>query len=266
MSLVSRATVLFACAVAALFVSFGVHAQSVAPNRVEISGGSYPPFYPSEEGQVTVVTPFLLDVMPVTNAQYRAFVTANPRWAKEAVAPLFADEDYLKHWSEAEGSPVRDAAPVTNVSWFAARAYCAWAGGRLPTEAEWELVARADESRVDATDDPDFLRRILAFYSRPRNEPADVGESTGNVWGLHDLHGLIWEWVEDFNSSLVSSDNRQSNDAQNNRFCGGAALTAEDTREYATFMRFAFRSSLQPSYAVHNLGFRCAADISEQPQ
>lgn len=58
------------------------------------------------------------------------------------------------------------------------------------------------------------------------------------------MHGVVWEWVYDFNGSLVSSDNRESGDAAAERYCGGAALGAIDIANYAAFMRYAFRSSL----------------------
>ena len=101
----------------------------------------------------------------------------------------------------------------------------------------------------------------LAFYSRPRGKLPEVDAAAPNPLGLRGMHGVIWEWVEDFNASLVSPDNRQDGDPERKRFCGGAAVGAEDVEDYATFMRLAFRSSLEATYAVHNLGFRCARSI-----
>ena len=247
--------------------TLGTHAEAHEDEHemVLITGGTYEPFYPTTDDEQVQVEPFLLDVHPVTNAGFEAFVADNPNWARGQVPPLFADSDYLGAWASPDEPQLNPDAPVSLVSWFAARAYCEARGARLPTEAEWEFVGRADTEQVDATDDPAFLQEILNFYAQPRQDPPPVARGEPNYWGVYDMHGLIWEWVEDFNSSLVSADNRQQNDPQNSRFCGGAALGAEDNREYATFMRFAFRSSLEPSYTVRNLGFRCAADPEESP-
>lgn len=234
---------------------------------VRIPSGRILPFYGGDRRTQVEVGTFALDVLPVTNARFLEFVRANPRWQRSAVTRLFADAGYLTGWSgDLELGPgVRPSAPVVHVSWFAARAYCASRNARLPTENEWEYVARADETRADAQRDPEFVRRILAWYSRPSTAIGDVGLGPANVYGVKDVHGLVWEWVEDFNASMVSADDRSRDDDQASRFCGGAAAGAADPSDYAAFMRFAFRSSLRASYTVHNLGFRCASSLEGPP-
>lgn len=229
---------------------------------VPISGGAYRPLYAPEPGRELVeVGPFAIEEHPVTVAQFRAFVTANPGWRPGEVAGLQADEGYLKSW-RATGLPVAGPdRPITEVSWFAARAYCAWLGRRLPTEDEWELVARASESLRDASEDDAWLAKILAWYGRPSTEAlASVRSRPPNLWGVYDLHELVWEWVEDFNNTLVSSDARESGDDERLRFCGVGAVDARDVRDYANFMRVAWRSSVEGKTTTKNLGFRCAAD------
>ena len=98
----------------------------------------------------------------MTNAQYVAFVQANRRWRRSQVSPL-ADAAYLHHW-QADFPPPEVAAaiaqrPVTYVSWFAARAYCRWQQKRLPSSAEWELVALASETAPDGRKDL-AIRRV----------------------------------------------------------------------------------------------------------
>ncbi len=78
--------------------------------------------------------------------------------------------------------------------------------------------------------------------------------------GVHDLHGLIWEWVDDFNSSTVTGDSRADTDTESNLFCGATSLSGSDLRNYATYMRYGMRSSLKGNYTGNNLGFRCARD------
>ncbi len=240
-------------------------ALAAAPERVKITGDNYAPFYPDKDKDQTLVPDFEMDTFPVTNSSFLAFVKTHAKWQRGSVKALFADESYLENWPAADSVAGIENQPVTHVSWFAARAYCSAQNGRLPTEHEWEFVSRADETRVDATGDLAFNQHVLSFYSKPGGGQIDnINQTSANYWGLHDLYGLVWEWVEDFNSSIISSDNRQGGDKQESKFCGGAALNAANTREYATFMRFAFRSSLKSSYTLHNLGFRCAYDLKSE--
>jgi sulfatase modifying factor 1 len=152
-------------------------------------------------------------------------------------------------------------APVVRVSWFAARAYCAWRGGRLPREAEWELVAAASERLRDGREDAEFQAQVLTALTRkvPVRMPP-VAQGKPNAWGVHDLHGLIWEWVEDFGAALVAIDDRGKGEADRSRFCGASGALSRDPRDYAAFMRLAFRSSLIGRDTTGGLGFRCAYD------
>lgn len=260
-----RAVVTFAIGSLVLAAASPLAAQHAALHRV--AGGTFQPFYSGATGAPVDVAPFDMDDEPVTNAEFLAFVRAHPSWRRGAAPELFVDGQYLSHWVSATelGASVRAQQPVTFVSWYAARAYCRARDMRLPTEAEWELTARADAHAIDAHRDPAFVARILDFYTRPHAPLADVGTGEANVYGIRDLHGLVWEWVDDFNASMVSADDRSRGDAQSARFCGGASLGAEDVADYAAFMRYAFRSSLRASYTVHNLGFRCVRSAGESP-
>jgi formylglycine-generating enzyme required for sulfatase activity len=75
------------------------------------------------------------------------------------------------------------------------------------------------------------------------------------------LHGLVWEWVADFNTAMVTGDARGDTGLDRQLFCGSGSQGARDVQNYPAFMRYAFRSSLKASYCVHNLGFRCAKDL-----
>lgn len=237
-------------------------AQDTAPTGVVLVGaGSYAGFLSPPSAPPTTVEAFVLDRHAVTNAQYLAFVTADPSWRRSAVPRLFAEETYLLHWAgDLDLGAADPAAPVTNVSWHAARAYCDSIDRRLPMEAEWEWVARADATRADADGDPALTARILEWYGRPAAVlgPADAGEA--NVWGVRGLHGIVWEWVEDYGASIVAVDDRERELRGESRVCGAGAIGGGDPGRYATFMRFAFRASLHADYALARLGFRCAAD------
>ena len=230
---------------------------------VLISGGTYRPQFAASslDTELTVERMEIMET-PVTNAQFLAFVLREKQWQRDKVPGLFADSRYLSHWhgSRAFGSSERDF-PVTQVSWFAAKAYCEHQGARLPTEAEWELVARAGELSVNGQRDPAWADRIAQWYASPSAGPErNVGEAPPNRWGVRDMHGLVWEWVLDFNSVMVTSDSRSTRSEDVNTFCGAGALGARDVSDYATFMRTAFRSSLEARRTARHLGFRCVRD------
>ena len=207
------------------------------------------------------VAPFQMQRLPVTNAQYLAFVQHHPQWRRDRVATVFAELRYLSHWAAPTqlGAQALPRQPVVWVSWFAANAYCQAQGARLPSWSQWEWAAAADERRADARRDPAWRERILAWYSTPSTgRLAAVGAQPPNVHGLRDLHGLVWEWTDDFSALLVSADNREQGDPDRLKFCGAGALSVNDRDNYAVLMRVALLSSLGAADATANLGFRCA--------
>ncbi|MBT5900913.1 MAG: SUMF1/EgtB/PvdO family nonheme iron enzyme, partial [Opitutaceae bacterium] len=114
-----------------------------AADTVTIPVGEFAPLIRSrEEPEVRQVPAFKIDVHPVTNGEFLAFLHEHPQWRRSRIAPLFADEQYLAHWrGDLDPGPSAPLdAPVVQVSWFAARDFAATRGGRLPTIAEWERV------------------------------------------------------------------------------------------------------------------------------
>ncbi len=203
---------------------------------------------------------FEMRTRPVTNAEFLAFVMRERQWQRARAPATFADASYLHSWRSPTllGNTVGTNQPVVNVSWFAAEAFCEREGARLPTWLEWEYVAAADDTHRDARSDPAWRARILAWYARPSNEPlANVG-GAANVYGARDMHGLVWEWVDDFNSLLVSADSRNQGDADKLQYCGAGAISLKDRDNYAVLMRIALLSSLGAADTTNNLGFRCA--------
>lgn len=221
-----------------------------------------PMFRTTDEPAEVPVAAFLLDVVPVTNRDFLAFVRAEPKWRRSRIRPLFADSSYLAHWTDdlSFDPPLADV-PVTHVSWFAARAYAKWKGKRLPTVAEWEYAAAASPTRPDGVNDPEFQGELLRIYTAPAPDRLPtVRGAARNVFGIRDLHTHVWEWVDDFNSALVSGDARGDTGIERQLFCAAGARGAADREDFPAFMRYALRSSLKADYAIHNLGFRCARD------
>ena len=125
-------------------------------------------------------TPFYMGIGPVTNAQYRRFVDEtgfppSPTWARTSFA--------------------RPDVPVTGVNWFEARAYAAWAGGDLPSEAEWVQAASGGQSPAYATA-TGVIGPTLAHYGQPLGEgqPVPAGEYPLARTGFAGMCGNTWDW------------------------------------------------------------------------
>ncbi len=237
-----------------------------AAASVVIPAGVHAPLQrSSRDPERVAVAAFRLDVLPVTNADFLAFVAANPRWRRSQVPRLFADERYLAHWAgDLEPGPRAPAgAPVVHVSWFAARAYARWAGRRLPTTAEWELAAAAGYASPDGRADAALAGDIYRWLARPTPEVLpDAAGARPNFHGARGLHGLVWEWVADFNTAMVTGESRADTGLDRDLFCGAGAAGSRDTSDYVAYMRAALRSSLQARNVTSSLGFRCAQDLS----
>ena len=252
------------CAAALLLLTVAT-VQAAPPDMACVSNGVFRPLFRSQTDLKEVpVKSFYLDVVPVTNGKFLEFVRSNPRWRRSQVKRIFADESYLKNWAGdlALGTNALPDQPVVWVSWFAAKAFAQWQGKRLPTVAEWEVAAAASPTLADGTTDAAFQRDILRWYSTPSpGVLPSVSTGPKNFWGVRDLHGLVWEWVSDFNSATVTGDARSDTGLDRQLFCGAGAIGAKDVGNFPAFMRYGFRSSLKAAYTIHNLGFRCAKDL-----
>lgn len=222
----------------------------IKKNTILIGKGVYAPFFREKGEKDKELSAFRIDSAPVTNEDFYNFVQKNPNWSKKEIPQIFADIDYLSQWGK-ENKPkeIEWRQPVTQVSWFAARAFCDFQKGRLALLEEWEYAADAMLK--------DNLDIILKWYSQPNGILNQVKQNKPNKYGLYDMHGLIWEWVEDFSAVIISGDSRSSNETNKALFCGSGSMNAARPEEYATFMRFAYRNSLKASYTQRNLGFRC---------
>ena len=264
----------FAMVVLLLSLTTGVPAPAQArgprPRMLRVPGGEYRPFYKGKAGTGTIpVGSFLLDRAPVTQGEFLRFLKRNPRWRHSRVTPLFAERGYLSDWP-ADLTPARSLdAPVTRVSWFAASAYCECQGRRLPTQAEWEWAAETGAvprlagypGSVAPPSPPGTQSLELASVERP-NRFAQDGTRTRLALGRGGPRGLalgeVWEWTSDFNTLLLADPSPDQ--SASSLFCGDG-FRAADAKDYGGFLRFSFRSSLRASYALKNLGFRCAKDL-----
>ncbi len=256
---------LFALIVSNLVCSLGF-AETNELQLVKVAPGQVIPFWlvpKSTPGkQKTVVKPYKIDGLSVmkhqvTKKEYVQFLEKNPDWNKKNALDIYVDATYLNTFDYK-----KENVPITEVSWFAARAFCNYHQMRLPTVAEWEYLAAASEKIKDANRDEKFLRRILDWYGEPHGgKLKTVGSIYKNMYGIWDMHGLVWEWVEDFNSSFVTGESREDGTLNKDMFCGAGNMSSANKEDYAAFMRFAFRSSLKGNSSVWNLGFRCVRSL-----
>jgi formylglycine-generating enzyme required for sulfatase activity len=161
------------------------------------------------------VSAFQIDLWEVTNAEYAQCVSSGgclpPTWTRSLKRPDIAEPPTPGYY----GNPAYDDYPVIFVDWYEAAFYCAWAGGRLPTEAEWEYAARGglpeppDEDykrypwgdTIDC-DDANAERGLVQWacwdHNGLENDTHEVGIYPANGYGLHDMAGNVWEWTADW--------------------------------------------------------------------
>ena len=235
------------------------------------------------------VSAFVLDRFEVTVGRYRAFLAAgkgtqvSPPALNDGAHPLIASSGWLSSfdtalavnlpalttalkctfpvegshtWTDAPGA--NETKPMTCLNWYDALAFCAWDGGRLPTEAEWNFTAaEGSQQRVRAFSNPassTFIDPAYAVYNQLSS--LAVGSRTlGNgVWGHSDLSGNVWEWVLDYGGGYpnpcVNCANLNTN--ANRIFRGGGYVYTEfDT----TASR---RGTGGPGFRGNDVGVRCA--------
>lgn len=253
-------------AVVVIVVATAVAATARPTPMVRLPEGDFMPFFQESPGKgnarVAVVpirmAAFRLDAVPVTNAQFLDFVRGHPEWRRSRIKPLFADHHYLAKWQSDLKLPDAGAVsePVTNVSWFAAEAYCEAQGLRLPTTEQWEY-ALADQGRKQT----EITLQSLDWFSSPNpRHLSAVGHSEPNGYGVRDLVGLVWEWTLDYSSFMTGTEQRNTSSKDDAAFCGSGSIGVNDATDYPAFMRYALRSSLKANYTVENVGFRCEGD------
>jgi len=222
----------------------GTRAEDPYAGMILIPGSTFmmgdPEGEPDEQpAHKVVMAPFFLDIHEVTVSQYARFLAATGY-----PAPLF--------WNPELDRPDD---PVVGVSWFDASAYAAWAGKRLPTEAEWEYACRGGTgTRYPWGDEP---RRSAANFESFGIMP--VKSFAAHGFGLYDMAGNVWEWCNDWYDAGFyghsPGDNPQGPAVGFHKVLRGGAwyCTAEAVRSANRF----FAAPETQSFAI---GFRCARD------
>jgi formylglycine-generating enzyme required for sulfatase activity len=191
---------------------------------------------------------FWIDKSEVSNAQYALCV------ADDKCSQPFQLESHSR--TQYYGVPQYDDYPVISVSWYQAQEYCRWAGGRLPTEAEWEKSARGTDGGYFpwGNDNP---TNEFANFDRSKGDTTRVGSYSLGIspYGVLDMAGNVWEWVYDWWGYYDTrpTTNPSGPASGSYRVLRGGAW---DSNPF--FLLTAFRNGQPPEYAGYFVGFRCA--------
>ena len=191
---------------------------------------------------------FSMDKYHVTVGQYAKYLEAT-------------DKEAPPEW-EIMNQPRHQKRPVVNVSWFDAATYCKWAGKRLPTEAEWEKAARGTDGRLYPWGNEAPTRLHANFGKKEWANhmalvPVGMFEMGKSPYGIYDMAGNAWEWVNDW----YDHDYYKKSPAKNPQgptkgkskvVRGGNWLYVQE------FLRSSFRYNAEPSSRQFGYGFRCA--------
>jgi len=231
----------------------------------------------SEHVHTVYVDAFYMDTHEVTNADYQKFVLANPRWQKDHIPHGLHYGFYLFHW-DGNNYPVGKANhPVVHVNWYGAMAYSAWAGKRLPSEAEWEKAARGG---LEGKKYPwgNTIAPAQANYGKNLGNTTPIGKYAPNGYGLFDMAGNVYEWCLDAASLDFYFTSPKRNPLSDVNTIANVALILDNyTRiksirvlrggswwSTAQDVRVAERTSgfFPPSYSNADIGFRCVKAVA----
>ncbi|MFN7682692.1 MAG: formylglycine-generating enzyme family protein, partial [Planctomyces sp.] len=187
---------------------------------------------------------------PVTNEQYGRYLQEK---SGQVQPPEF--------WGNRKFNEPKQ--PVVGINWHDAVAYCEWAKSRLPTEAEWEYCCRAGNEGDYCFGDATFLLRHYAWYfNNSGRSTHPVGEKLPNQWGLHDMHGNVWEWCQDWYEGYDLKPQQDHSGPAQGR---GRVLRGGSWFSVSVSCAAWYRSCNSPENRYVDVGFRLARTLPPDP-
>ena len=247
----------------------GAFMMGCSPGDNECHDSEKPPH------QVTITKGFWMGQTEVTVGAYKHFVEANGR--QMPPEPKLLGRPLNPGWKN-------EAMPIVDVTWEDAQAYCSRAGGRLPTEAEWEYGARggstearygdldeiawyADNSGHDRLESDriwkegdDYYAVFLKRINENGNNMHEVGQKRSNGFWLFDMLGNVWEWVNDWYDQIYYQ-NGPSQDPPGPTSGKKRVLRGGSWNYYSRNVRVSVRVWDDPANSDDNVGFRCSGDV-----
>ncbi|HSN99359.1 MAG TPA: SUMF1/EgtB/PvdO family nonheme iron enzyme [Candidatus Nanopelagicales bacterium] len=219
------------------------------------------PFLMGQNRRKVHLDAYYIDRTPVTNRQFKLFIETTGYAPEDQNAARFLFQ--LRRGELPKGL---EDHPVVFVSWDDARAYAAWAGKRLPTEAEWEKAARGTDGRRYPWGRAEPTPARANYDSRPQKGTTPVGAypEGASPYGILDLAGNVWEWCDDYDDPEFYADGPVRNPRNTRAPVAGGRLVmrggsfmfgAQSLRAYA-------RTSFDARYRFADGGFRCARSAS----
>ena len=197
---------------------------------------------------------YYIDKYEVANGQYKAFLDD-----AEDILPYMSHLRMMPFtWKKGAYPDGEGRLPVIWVSWHSAKAYCAWSGKRLPTEAEWEKAARGTDGRKfpwgDEFDDKKANSMGLSGGAAP------VGTFKGDVspYGVYDMAGNVREWVDDWYKSYPGNKFQNENYGEKDKVTRGWSWGGIGHYIMPMFYRASRRAYIPPEQSAEAVGFRCA--------
>jgi formylglycine-generating enzyme required for sulfatase activity len=227
---------------------------------------SFPGVFENETpAHLVTLHEFRMDHGLVTNGMFDAFVTARSEWRRESLSADRQNGHYLEHWRNGQYPADKADHPVVFVTWHAAQAYCQWAGGRLPSEAEWEYAARAGGDREFPWGDSPPTGEMANFWLAGRKSTTPVRSYPPSVWGLFDLAGNVWEFLldlwEPYHSRDPELDPIAGGEVPEEKLLsigGRRSIRGGSFAGSSVNLRTRWRDSHGVLNAVEFVGFRCA--------